>query len=458
MAWAGLAWAHMMSAPTPTRLNTARQLYLSSFWFGISFLWGSFLAVVLPFLLLPAHPGPGNPALVASSDKNTALALLEGLGLVLAIVVQPAAGAWSDRLRTRWGRRRPLIVIGAIGGVVALLLMVDAVSFWWVLGAYCLLQFSMNVGQGAYQGLMPDSVGTAERGAASGWLGVATLSGQVAGYLAGGLLAPRAALVPIAAVVAITALITVVGIPERAVAPASTGRRRRTRRQVIDDVRGYVSEFRRYPDFCWVVLSRFLAYTGLACIQRFAANFLRDSFHDYHLFGFNLGGPQAATGIVFAVVVLCGLIATYPAVRLSERTGRRPILVAATIAGAIGSALFLAAGSLTVVVLDAMLVGLAFGMLVSVDWAYMVDLAPRERSGKFLGFSNVATAGSQAAAPFLLGPVIDAVNRGGGTGGYKVLFAAAAVFMLAGGAVLAQVRARVAPGSAERLALTSATD
>ena len=221
--------------------------------------------------------------------------------------------------------------------------------------------------------------------------------------------------------------------------------------------RGYLAEFRRYPDFCWVVLSRFLAYTGLACIQRFAANYLRDSFHDYHLFGINLGGAQAATGIVFAVVILCGLLATYPVVRLSERTGRRRILVAATAVGALGSALFLVAGSLTVVVLVAMLVGVAWGMLVSVDWAYMVDLAPKDRSGKFLGFSNVATAGSQAAAPFVLGPVIDAVNRSTATGGYKVLFAAAAIFMLAGGAVLAQVRARVAPGSGE-LVLASVSD
>lgn len=51
----------------------------------------------------------------------------------------------------------------------------------------------------------------------------------------------------------------------------------------------------------------------------------------------------------------------------------------------------------------------------------------------------------------MLGPVIDAVNRGTGTGGYKVLFASAAIFMLAGGAVLAQVRRRVP-------ALATATD
>ena len=440
-----------MNATAAPRLSVPRQLSLSSFWFGISFLWGSFLAVVLPFLLLPEHPGPGNPALVSAAGKNTALALLEGLGLVLAIVVQPAAGAWSDRLRTRWGRRRPLIVVGALGGVVSLLLMVDAVSFWWVLGAYCLLQFCMNAGQGAYQGLMPDRVGAEQRGQASGWLGVATLSGQVAGVIAGGLLAPRAALVPIAAVVALTALITVAGNPEPPLPARAAATPRRSPAAAARAVREYLAEFRRYPDFCWVVFSRFLAYTGLACIQRFAANYLRDSFTDYNVFGIHINGPQLATSIVFAVVILCGLIATYPAVRLSEHVGRRTILVAATMLGAIGSGGFLLASSLSFVVLDAMLIGVAFGMLVSVDWAFMVELAPRDRSGKFLGFSNVATAGSQAAAPFVLGPVIDAVNRGTGTGGYRVLFASAAIFMLAGGAVLAQVRRRVP-------ALATATD
>jgi MFS family permease len=289
---------------------------------------------------------------------------------------------------------------------------------------------------------MPDAVGAEHRSSASGWLGVATLSGQVAGVLAGGLLAPRVAIVPIAAVVGLTALITVIGVPEPPVPTRAVDALGASRRRPVRALRGYLAEFRGYPDFCWVVFSRFLAYTGLACIQRFAANYLRDNFHDYRLFGVDLGGPQAATGILFAVVILCGLAATYPAVRLSERTGRPAIIVAATVFGAIGSALFLVAGSLTVVVLDAVLVGLAFGMLVSVDWAFMCELAPPDRSGKFLGFSNVATAGSQAAAPFMLGPVIDLVNSRTGTGGYKVLFAAAAMFMLAGGAVLTKVRSR----------------
>jgi len=139
-------------------VSAGRQLLLAVFWFGISFVWGALLAVTLPFLLVPEHPGPGNPSLVSPAAKNTALAVLESGGLLVAIVVQPAAGALSDRLRTRWGRRRPMIAVGATGAVACLLLVAGAPAFLFLVAAYCALQFCMNIAQGAYQGLLPDTV------------------------------------------------------------------------------------------------------------------------------------------------------------------------------------------------------------------------------------------------------------------------------------------------------------
>jgi MFS family permease len=183
-------------------------------------------------------------------------------------------------------------------------------------------------------------------------------------------------------------------------------------------------------------------------VQRFAAYYIEDTYHGhYQLFGLQLGSAQAATSAMLAVLIFCGLLVTYPAVRLSDRTGRRSILVAAGVSGAAGSLLLFTASSLTQVVVYAVFVALCFGAFVSVDWAFMADLAPPHRSGKFLGFSNLATAGAQAAAPALLAPVVDAVNRssaaaGGapGTGGYRVLFIASALFFLLGAAVLSRVR------------------
>ncbi|HKR98272.1 MAG TPA: MFS transporter, partial [Candidatus Dormibacteraeota bacterium] len=338
------------------RLSFGRQVVLAVFWFGISFVWGALINVTLPFLLYPEHPGPGNPALVSASGKNTALGILESVGLVVAIVVQPAAGAFSDRLRTRWGRRRPLIAIGAFGAAVCMLGMAVSPAFLVLLAVYCVLQFSMNVAQGAYQGLLPDTVAAAQHGSASGFLGVGTLLGQVVGAVTGGLLPPRLACVVIAFAVVLTSSVTIAGVRERpmeAVAEAKPVPEVSLHRG-IESLRRYLAEFARYPDFCWVVFSRFLLLTGLAAVQRFAAYYINDTYRGhYELFGLKLGSAQTATSVMLAVLIFCGLLVTYPAVRLSDRVGRRKILVAAGISGAGGALLLFTAGSLTQVVLYA---------------------------------------------------------------------------------------------------------
>ncbi|HYL70431.1 MAG TPA: MFS transporter [Candidatus Dormibacteraeota bacterium] len=438
------------------RVSLGRQLTLAVFWFGISFVWGALLSVALPFILVPEHPGPGSPALVAAADKNTAITLLETGGLIIAILVQPAAGAFSDTLRTRWGRRRPLIAVGALGAIGSLVLIAGVQTFVVLVAVYCLLQLFMNVAQGAYQGLLPDTVPGEQRGSASGWLGIATLAGQVAGVIAAGPLAARTACFVIALVVFASAAVTVTRIPEDLVAApravhahAPLGRR----------LRDYAAEFSHYPDFCWVVFSRFLIFTSLACVQRFAAYYIADTFHGhYTLFGVNLGSAQTATSAMLGVVILFGIGVTYPAVRISDRVGRRAVMVTAAGLGALACVLFTLATSVTQVVLFALPMALCFGMVVSVDWAFMTDLAPRRRAGKFLGFSNLATAGAQAAAPTFLGPVIDVVNGhtapGGGapgTGGYKVMFVTAAVCFVLGALVLRRVRARRIPDADEEV-------
>ena len=153
-------------------------------------------------------------------------------------------------------------------------------------------------------------MGSAQRGRASGLLGVATLSGQVVGAVAAGLLAPRTTCVVIAAVVALTAAATVAGVTERVASP-EPGAGTAPRRRLLVSLRGYLAEFAAYPDFCWVVLSRFLIFTSLAGIQRFAANYIRDTFHGrYNLFGLHLGSAQTTTFVMLAVVILCGLAVT----------------------------------------------------------------------------------------------------------------------------------------------------
>src|SRR5512141_1479856 len=105
---------------TTRRFSAWDYLSLNLYWFSLSFLWNSMGPILLPTLV---------PLLVPESQKGGALGLLSALGLIVAIIVQPAAGAWSDSHTTRWGKRKPYIVGGTLFDVVFLLTMALAGNY-----------------------------------------------------------------------------------------------------------------------------------------------------------------------------------------------------------------------------------------------------------------------------------------------------------------------------------------
>jgi hypothetical protein len=77
--------------------SLGRILVLNAYWIGLSFKWNALHPIILPAILLNFVP---------ETQKNTYLGGLTFAGLLLAMVVQPVAGAVSDGWRSRWGRRR----------------------------------------------------------------------------------------------------------------------------------------------------------------------------------------------------------------------------------------------------------------------------------------------------------------------------------------------------------------
>ncbi|RPJ19417.1 MAG: hypothetical protein EHM33_30310, partial [Chloroflexi bacterium] len=67
--------------------------------------------------------------------------------------------------------------------------------------------------------------------------------------------------------------------------------------------------------------------------------------------------------------------------------------------------------------------GAGIGLFLTANWALATSLAPEQEAGKYLGLTNLATAGSAALAR-LEGPVIDGLNAAwpGVWLGYKGLF------------------------------------
>jgi MFS family permease len=79
-----------------------------------------------------------------------------------------------------------------------------------------------------------------------------------------------------------------------------------------------------------------------------------------------------------------------------------------------------------------------------VDWAFATDLIPKGEAGRYMGISNIATAGSGILAGVLMGPVISIFNTVSGgpspTLGYRVMFGMATAFFLIAFLTLRPVR------------------
>ena len=438
----------------PAAARTARRnlnhldfVVLSLYWVAIGYLWTSLGGLILPDLVLQ---------LVGREHEGLALGVLEGVGSLMAVVWQPIAGALSDRTRTRFGRRRPYIVGGTIGDVLFLVGLALSGSFGLVLIFYFLLQTASNTAQGPYQGLMPDVVPQAQRGTASGYFGVANVVGLLAGTVGAGLILAHAgrtaALLSICGLLVLTMLPTVLLIPDRA-EPASD--QFKNARQAI------VTTFARplrYPSFLWLMASRLLILMGLVGVQSFVFFYFSNVF-----FHNDRKDTITASYTLLGLVIVAAFLVSWPAARASDRFGRRPFILVGGLLGAAGVLMLVfspfqvlptqlldpLARTLKVPPLAAqatlvgVLIGIGYGLFFSVDWAFIQDVIPAEEAGLFMGFSNIATAGSGIIARFIGGFLLDPFNHGpqllGLPGGFPVIFSVFSASLLVGALLILRV-------------------
>lgn len=408
------------------RFSAGRLLALSAYWLAINYLWQGMGALILPRLIVGTVP---------SAHRGTALAVLSVAGAAVAILVQPMAGALSDRIRIRWGRRKPLMLLGTLADLVCLLAVATAGSYAALIIPYCALQVSSNTAEGAYQGLLPDQVPQHERGRAAGYYGLAVFVGTALGFLLTGQLISvghLALALGSAGLVLVLALAVTLWL-----VPDSPAHEPLPSRQAA--LLGIFSfRFRANPDFTWLLISRLLALMGITGLTDFALLFIKSHF-------FPGGGGALAdhasgsTSVLLAVVVTCAIVITLPAGKLSQRIGRVRVVRAAAWLGAAGTVLLIPASSLLWVYGVGIVIGAAFGMLLSVDWALVTDLVPPSEAGRYMGISNLATAGSGILATAIGGPLLDLGNRLHPNAGFPMLFVFLALALLSGGWLVGRV-------------------
>jgi MFS family permease len=381
-----------------------------------------FLAPLLVTLALKVN------SLVGIEQAPKSLALVTGIGALLAMVGNPFFGRLSDRTTSPWGMRRPWMVIGLVGGSLGILTVALAPNTAVVLVGWCIAQLLFNALLAALAAVLPDQVPVAQRGLVSGFLGICVPIASISGTFLVQLFTGNRLMMFLApcAIGGFFILLFAVRLHDRRLARAD--RPAWSLRELASTF--YVNP-RRNPDFAWAFVSRFLFVLAYAFLTTYQVYYLLEQ----------IGSAEAdvprqiflGTLVQSTIVVAASLIGG----RLSDRTGRRKVFVL-TAAMVYGLGLFVLAiaSDFNGFLVGMAIGGLGFGVYTAVDLALVVDVLPdNDNAAKDLGVLNIA-----GALPFSVAPGIAPAILAVGDGSYGVLYAVAGVGAILGAAAIVPVK------------------
>jgi MFS family permease len=451
------------SNASPAPLHWGDLLTINLLFGGTSFLWGALPSNILaPIVLI----------LVPKQGADASLAFLLILGHLISMLTQPFGGALSDRLRHRWGRRRPLMVAGTITSLVFLGLLAwtltgpltnagtkfsflpftDNADYWLIVLWYVGLQFGSNLAQASAQGLIPDLAPSSQRGAAAG---VKTFFELLVGFVLIAIFVPaiysnsgnlivlggQNLILIIAVVLLLTLVLNVVAIRE---VPASSNHVP----PVIETAR-HAFEMNPTRDAAYINLLalRLFCLAGFAIFLNFSGFYFRD------LVLANQPNASEFAGVIqrtlLFIIGVSAVVISIPAGVISDHFGRRPVTAIGGLLAAVGAfgillvrnviILNLGLVAITDLGLVGILIGLGMGLFHAGSWAWATDLVPPDQAARFLGLAYVATIGSLLLA-YLGGLILDAFNTFQPGSGFNLVFVLAAVWLGLGALISLRTR------------------
>jgi MFS family permease len=412
----------------PTRgLPLTQLVTLSIYWFGIVIIWGGLNKIILP-AMIGRQPG-------GAENLGVLLAIVVTVGVIAPILIQPTIGTISDYTVTRWGRRKPYIVVGTLLDIVFLFGLATSQTYVALVAFYFLLQLSSNAAQGPFQGYVPDLVPAKQVGLASGLMGTMIVLGTIAGVgiatLGVTTVSLFAATMALGVVEVLTMIILAATVHEGTAAP------RRTRSWLGVARSAWGTDILRQSSVLWLLAVRLLFLGAYA-----ATSLALPYFERAH--GMTEGDASTTVFIGTAIVGVMTALSALPGARLSDRFGRKPVIwVAALIAG-IGLAGVAFAPTTTFAIAAFVPFGIGMGAFLSVDWALMTDVIPKDTSGRYMGILNAGTAMAEPVYLIIAGPLaLDLLGRLiGESSGARSTMLVGVIFLVGAALALTRVDAR----------------
>jgi MFS family permease len=364
------------------------------------------------------------------AGKTASLSVIMGAGAFCALLANPIFGRLSDLSTSRFGQRRPFILVGTVLGLGSVVVIGLAPNLLVVGVGWCLAQISFNAALAALIALLPERVPDERRGVVSGLMGMSNQVGTVVGTFVvqfTGTTGLGMFLVP-----ALIALVPI-GVFTFYLKEVAKTRAELPRLSWMDIPRSMWINPVKNSDFAWAWLGRFLVWIAASLLSAYKTYFLMD----------RLGYSSAeASRILFwsmLVLAITVVLGSNVAGWLSDVVQRRKVFVAtASIVYAGGMVTIALADSVGGFLLGVAIAGIGQGLYMGVDYALVAGVLPNTdtEAAKGMGVFNLSSTIPQTLAP-AIAPLFLAI---GGGENYTALYLAAAVLAIAGAVVIRFIR------------------
>lgn len=368
---------------------------------------------------------------IDTENKTTTYSMVAGIGTLVAVLANPFFGRLSDRTRSRFGRRRPWIVVGLAGTTVGAAVIGLSDSIPMLILGWILMQAFINAAIAATLAIVADRIPESQHGLVGALSGTASAASTVVGIFF-----IQAFPTNILAQIGLPVAIAIVfGL---ALVALLRGDKPATGEQPPFTMQEFAGSFyinpRKSPDFAWFLLAFLLINLGFGVMATYAVYYLQDQ----------IKVPEDdLPGTLFVTFLLSGLVALVVAPLagwISDKTGRRkPLFVLAAVLTAAGMGVIVLAQDATMFIIGQTLgAGLAAGILFGIYIAFAVaTLKDTSTVGRDLGIVNIAFT-----LPFSLVPFAAPLLLGSGDGpNYQLLYIVGGVLSLTCIPVLLKIRA-----------------
>jgi maltose/moltooligosaccharide transporter len=390
----------------------AKTFLLGFGFFGISMIWPIFNNFIPIFLKEDFLLSASVIAFIMTWDNY------------LNMFIQPIVGERSDHTRTRLGRRKPWMLVGAPLAAIFFIAVPVMRSIVGIMFVIFLTNFAMALFRSPTISLLGDLFPSHQRSTANGIINFMGGLAAVAAYFIGGLLYSLGRITPfvfgsILLLIAIAMVIFFIREPEL---PQEVKKKEKG-----NGFAANLAEVLRSSDRSglFILLAILCWFTGFNALETWISSFGK----------FTLGISAGTMSILTSGMALLFVIFAVPSGLIATRFGRRRVILT----GIAGLTLLFVYGffiSNQIMLIILLVLAGIFWALINVNSLPMVyDVGGDARIGAFTGLYYLASNIAAVAGPQIVGILIDLTHDN-----YRIMFIFATIFMVLAGWFMLRVR------------------